>query len=88
MNKYYFTYGSEGHPFKGGWTEVYAPTELMACVLFRMIHPDVTEGIMNFANIYPAAVFEKKPMFANGNFGAKCHEIIKLTYEVLTDEQD
>ena len=26
--KFYFTYGTDGQPFVGGWTEVEAPTEL------------------------------------------------------------
>lgn len=29
--KYYFTYGTDGQPFVGGWTEVEAPTVNLAC---------------------------------------------------------
>ena len=27
MPKFYFTYGVEGQPFYGGWTEITAPNE-------------------------------------------------------------
>lgn len=46
MNKkYYFTYGSDGHPYIGGWTEVEAPDAKMACMAFRAVHPDKGTGL-------------------------------------------
>ena len=33
--KYYFTYGTDGQPFVGGWTEVEAPNADIACAAFR-----------------------------------------------------
>ena len=42
MPIFYFTYGSEGHPYYGGWTEVEAPDSNAACAAFRAYHPDQT----------------------------------------------
>lgn len=52
MDKFYFTYGSEGHPFVGGWTEVEARDERMACAAFRTVHPDKTEGFLDCCAVY------------------------------------
>lgn len=46
MTKYIFTYGTEGQPFAGGWTEVIAPDRQAACAAFRAIHPDRVEGLL------------------------------------------
>ena len=45
MRTFYFTYGSSGQPFIGGWTEVNAPNYGAACAAFRAYHPDKTEGM-------------------------------------------
>lgn len=45
MAKFYFTYGTDGQPFFGGWTEVEAPDAHAACAAFRAYHPDKTEGL-------------------------------------------
>ena len=84
MNKYYFTYGSSGQPFVGGWTTVIAPTRRMACILFRYYHPDKTEGVLNCASVYDEDTFEMSEMYRDGNFGERCHEIIQLRHELLT----
>ena len=42
MRTFYFTYGSSGQPFIGGWTEVNAPNYGAACAAFRAYHPDKT----------------------------------------------
>lgn len=47
MARFYFTYGTDGQPFFGGWTEVDAPDIHAACAAFRVYHPDKTEGIVN-----------------------------------------
>lgn len=86
MNKtYYFTYGSEGQPFVGGWTEVKAPNMHTACEAFRAIHPDKTPGLLNCCSVYTEEDFkdDRHDMFRTGNFGAYCHEVITLTVEVL-----
>lgn len=85
--KFYFTYGTSGQPFVGGWTEVEAPTRSAACQMFRVFHPDKTEGLLNCADVYDAHYFESCDMYINGNFGAKCHEVIKLTRELNTNKE-
>ena len=52
MPKFYFTYGSEGQPFCGGWTEVEAPNLHAACAAFQAYHPDKTEGLLNLSLIH------------------------------------
>lgn len=43
MAKFYFTYGTDGQPFFGGWTEVEAPDSHAACAAFRAYHPGLSE---------------------------------------------
>lgn len=52
MPKFYFTYGTDGQPFVGGWTEVEAPDRRAACAAFRSYHPDKTEGLLNCSSVY------------------------------------
>ena len=52
MPKFYFTYGTGGQPFVGGWTEVEALDMPTACAVFRAYHPDKTEGLLNCSGIY------------------------------------
>ena len=41
MPKFYFTYGSdERFPFQYGWTEIEAPSRVLACDIFREYHPN------------------------------------------------
>ena len=76
---FYFTYGTEGQPFVGGWTEIEAPNAHIACELFRAYHPDKTEGLLNCSSIYSENAFFKTDMPKEGNFGARCHERITVT---------
>lgn len=86
MPKFYFTYGSEGQPFFGGWTEVEAPDRHAACAVFRAFHPDKTEGLLNCCSVYDEADFKRTSMYGpDGNFGYRCHETITLRRE-LTGE--
>lgn len=79
MNKrFYFTYGTEGQPFCGGWTVVEAPDYRAACALFRSYHPDKIEGLMNCSSVYSEEQFMGTEMALLSNFGARCHEIISL----------
>ena len=67
--KFYFTYSSSGMAYKGGWTEVEAPsraTAMQAC-------PD----------IYTEEAFRKTGMLDGGNFGAKTREKITITRELF-----
>lgn len=86
--KFYFTYGTSGQPFVGGWTEVEALTCKVACQLFRAFHPDKTEGLLNCSSVYDAQDFESCDMYVNGNFGAKCHEVIRLTRELVENDKE
>lgn len=87
MPKFYFTYGTEGHPFFGGWTEVEAPDRHIACTVFRAYHPDKTERLLNCCSCYTEEDFKKTSMYQrpDGNFGYRCHETITLRHE-LTNE--
>ena len=83
MSKFYFTYGSEGHPFVGGWTEVEAPDFDSACAVFRMFHPDKIEGLLNCCTVYVEENFKKTAMYGPaGNFGRRCLETITLQREL------
>lgn len=83
MEKFIFTYGTEGRPFYGGWTEVVAPDRKSACAAFRAIHPDKTEGLLNCCDVYSVANFNRTTMAGpKGNFGKFCHETIVLAVEV------
>lgn len=74
--KFYFTYGSDGHPFVGGWTEVEASDVHTACHLFRAVHPDKISGIMNCSCCYSQEQFNATRMGETGNFDQFCHERI------------
>ncbi len=58
MPKFYFTYGTEGHPFFGGWTEVEAPDFESACSVFRMYHPNKIEPLLNCCTVYTEENFK------------------------------
>ena len=76
MKNYYFTYGTEGQPFRGGWTQIQAETEEQARTMFRAIHPDKIPGILNCSSVYDEEYFTHSKMYRAGNFGARCHEIV------------
>ena len=63
MAKFYFTYGTDGQPFFGGWTEVEAPDAHAACAAFRAYHPDKTEGLVNCSSIYDEEKFKLTGMY-------------------------
>lgn len=85
MPKFYFTYGTSGQPFVGGWTEIEAPDAHAAAALFRAYHPDKTEGLLNCSSVYTQEQFEKTEMWGPaGNFGRWCHERITVT-RVIND---
>lgn len=81
MPKFYFTYGTSGQPFVGGWTEVEAPTARVAAFAFRAFHPDKVEGLLNCSDMYTQEHFERTEMYRRGNFGFRCHEVITLRRE-------
>lgn len=80
--KYFFTYGTEGQPFYGGWTEVEAENGHAACAAFRAYHPDKVPGLLNCCSVYPEDEFMKTEMAGpEGNFHRFCHEVITLRRE-------
>ena len=85
MPKFYFTYGTEGQPFFGGWTEVDAPGIHAACAAFRAYHPDKIAGIVNCSSIYDEEQFKRTEMYRKSNFGCRCHEVIILRREAVTN---
>lgn len=88
MARFYFTYGTEGQPYCGGWSVVEAPDRSRAEVAFRAYHPDKMKDVLNCSSVYDEALFQSTIMAAEGNLGARCHEIIRLSREVLTMEGD
>ncbi len=85
MPKFYFTYGSEGMDFVGGWTEVDAPNYSTACELFSACHAKSADGLINCAGIYSEREFAGTKMCQKGsNLGAGCHEVISLK-RILTE---
>lgn len=83
MPKFYFTYGSEGHPFFGGWTEVEAPDFETACDVFRVYHPNKIGNLLNCCTVYTEENFRQTSMYGpGGNFGYRCHETITLRREL------
>lgn len=78
-----FTYGSEGQPFVGGWTEVNAPDEETAVKIFEVFHPSVN-GMIPCSSIYTLEEFNQTKM-VTGNLGARCHEHI-IVFRTLYGE--
>ena len=84
--RFFFTYGTEGQPFIGGWTEVEAPDGHTACAAFRAFHPDKTEGLLNCSSVYSEENFKQTSMYGpEGNFGHRCHETITLQRELTRE---
>ena len=83
MSRFFFTYGTDGQPYVGGWTEVEAPTMKAAVQAFRAIHPDRTPGLINCSDVYTEQLFELTEMFTGDNLGHRCHEIITLRCDTI-----
>ena len=80
MERFYFTYGSEGQPFVGGWTEIIAPSKEVACAVFKGIHPCKHLDILNCCSVYTMKEFVNTQMAGpNGNLGHGCWEVITVT---------
>lgn len=47
--KFYFTYGSSGMAYEGGWTEVEAPSITIAWQAFTAFHPSVNGSKVFYA---------------------------------------
>ena len=86
MQKFFFTYGCEGQPYVGGWTDVYAENEDQAIAAFEAFHPR-KDGFINCSSIYSEQDFLRTKMADVGNMGARCHEKILLQRELIDREE-
>ncbi len=83
-SRFFFTYGSEGYPYRGGWTTVWADDYNQACELFCLVHPRNEEGFINCAGIYTEEDFQNTGMFMkNSNLGKGCVEVIEINVVLL-----
>ena len=87
MRNYFFTYGSEGQPFVGGWTRVIACNIHDAVDSFRKVHPDKIEGLLNCAGYYTAMQFYKTSMWLKGNLGSYEQEVIVKSPELSVEDK-
>jgi len=82
MNKYYFTFGSAGQIYKGGWIIVHAHDYADAENKFFAYYGDrayVTgyhSGMFNYAFCYEELAFRKTSMEKTGNIGHYCWDEI------------
>ncbi|MGN0444204.1 MAG: hypothetical protein ACI4F5_06290 [Acutalibacteraceae bacterium] len=79
MQNFYFTYGLEGQPFKGGWSIVSAPDLNTAIAAFQLFHPNKNGNCLNCADYYTEEQFKSTQMWKCGNLGAELHEVISIT---------
>ncbi|MGI6751109.1 MAG: hypothetical protein ACOX4U_00590 [Anaerovoracaceae bacterium] len=81
MNKYYFTFGSSGQIYDGGWVEIHADSLREAQEKFierygekAYKHPKC----LNYSWDYTEEEFKRTIMYEDGkNYGVGCHEVIK-----------
>lgn len=82
-HKYYFTFGSSGQIYNGGWVEIHAATAREAQEKFishfgKRAWKFPEEHILNYSFLYTENEFKDTVMYQdNDNLGAGCHEIIK-----------
>lgn len=82
MSKFYFTFGSSGQAFVGGWVEVVAADREAAINLFWALYQGEDTGlsIVNCAGIYSEEEFMRTSMGILGeNFGKRFHASIVHT---------
>ena len=80
MKKFYFTYGTKGHPFYGGWSEVYAP-DIDAAIRLHKTYHSKENGFLNCAEVYNEEEFKETEMYQNGNYGRYSHEVLDCENE-------
>ena len=88
MNEFFFTYGRAAeYPFCGGWTKVIAPDLKTAARIHMAFHPTGDgDHVVNCADYYTGEEFKRSKLFKNGNFGARCHEVI-VAYSIQPDSE-
>lgn len=82
MERFYFTFGTVGHPYVGGWTVVDAPNRDLACDAFRLHHKDKVTGMIHCSGIYSQKEFSRTRMEDEGNYGCRAQEYIKVNVEL------
>lgn len=74
LSNYYFTFGTdERYPYRGGWVQIEAESLNQAAEIFRFKFPGRVPEILNCADYYTEAQFERTGMAKDGNFKARCH---------------
>ena len=80
MSKYYFTFGSAGQLYCGGWIIIHAKSDRDAREKFKKyygVKGSTREGLMNFAFSYTEPEFQSTDMPTKGNMGEFCwNEIV------------
>lgn len=88
MSKFYFTYGTDpNYPYRGGWTEVEAPSLGAAIEIFQQYHPDRPgTGCVNCAFYYTQEQWDREDNVMRAEtFDCRCHERIGISREVLEE---
>ena len=79
--KFYFTFGSENQPFKGGWVIINADSREQACMLFRAAF-QLDDEMINCCNIFGEKEIKRTKMYREtDNFGSACHCELSLKIE-------
>ena len=79
-HKYYFTFGSSGQIYEGGWVEIHADSLLDAQRKFIDRFGNdawAAPGVLNYAFHYSEEEFRETIMGRWNNYGKNCHEVIK-----------
>ena len=80
MPKYYFTFGSSGQVYKGGWVEIHAINMTDAQQKFEKRYGNEARnketGLLRYSDHYREDLFRASGMIETGNLGAYCHEVI------------
>lgn len=80
MRSYYFTFGCNAkHLFEGGWIIIKAKNKENAQKLFELYFPDKSDlNECKYSMVYSEKEFKRTQMYANGNYGKRCHGIIEF----------
>ena len=79
MPAFCVTYGVCAYPhqpYNGGWTVVYAKDSDEARELHAAKYGYTKNGLGRYCTIYAEEDFKQTKMYANGNSGSRCHDVI------------
>ena len=77
---YYFTFGSEGQVYNGGWVKIEADSLVEAQAKFVRRYGEKARseyGPLRYSDHYSEEQFAETSMAKTGNFGVRCHETIE-----------